>query len=177
MHTLGLAGNYALPGHLQSALDQFGLHVQHEGGKRFEVDGVSGAVNLDAITPSYIKRDEGVFDLKGLRQFSEFVHQPVRATLAEPYKAVEKPKGFRARMQQVKEHEAEIHEDRTQIHRLLRFAVTGSVEIPPDEEESLDKETAECHAATEQAMRDEDRRPSPRRRVQRLHDARLRDGV
>lgn len=156
MHTLGLAGNYALPGHLQSALDQFGLHVQHEGGKRFEVDGVSGAVNLDAITPSYIKRDEGVFDLKGLRQFSEFVHQPVRATLAEPYKAVEKPKGFRARMQQVKEHEAQIHEDRTQIHRLLRFAVTGSVEIPPDEEESLDKETAECHAATEQAMRDED---------------------
>lgn len=156
MHTLGLAGNYALPGHLQSALDQYGLRVRHQGARRFEVESNSETLDLSTVCPDYIARDGNTLDLKALREFSEFIHQPVRATLAHPYNDIEKPKGFRARVNQTKEQEAAIHEDRTDVHRLLRFAVTRSVEIPPDEEESLDKETAECHAATEQAMRDED---------------------
>ncbi|MBL4804415.1 MAG: hypothetical protein JKY71_06075 [Alphaproteobacteria bacterium] len=156
MHTLGLAGNYALPGNLQSSLDQYGLRVHHRGERRFEIEGASGPLDLDTLCPASVEHDGNTLDLKGLRQFSEFIHQPVRATLARPYKDEERPKGFRSRVKQVKAHEAQVHEDRTDIHRLLRFAVTGSVEIPPDEEEGLDKETAECHAATEQAMRDED---------------------
>lgn len=159
MHTLGLAGNYAIPLHLQSAASNYGLRIEHLGGKDYKLraEETAGPVDIARLCPESIERNDNIFDLQNLRRFTEFLHQPIRAGVASctPPKT-EKTTGFRERVTQRKANEAHIHKHRTTLHRLLRFAVTGSVEIPQDIEEGLDKETAECHAATEQAMRDED---------------------
>jgi hypothetical protein len=75
-----------------------------------------------------------------LKQHLEFLHQPIRAVVEDNL-----PGGS-----------THTHKNRVYIHQLLRFATKGSVEIPPDTTEELQKETAECHAKTEQAMRDAD---------------------
>ena len=156
MHSLGIHGNYAIPDQLQNVVSGYGLRIEQLDDDRYQIQNAEQKdVSVDTLCPDFIQRDGDVFDLANLRKFSEFLQQPIRSTLddALPKSDVS---GFRARSKQRKLHEADVHEQRTDIHRLLRFAVTGSVEIPPDEEEGLDKETAECHAQTEQAMRDED---------------------
>lgn len=156
MHTLGLEGNYAIPQHLQAVISDYGLRIQHLGDSGYRLESVDGDSNIDNLCPSSIERDGNVFDLTNLRRFANFLHQPIKNSIADEIPEAEKVSGYRAKSKQKKTIAADVHEGRAAVHRMLRFAVTGSVEIPPDEEENLDKETAECHAITEQAVRDGD---------------------
>jgi len=156
MHTLGTLGNFAISDTLQSVLTNYGLQIHHDGEKGYAVKPLNGSANIDQLCPETIERDGDVFDIANLKRFAEFLHQPIRSSLEETVPETEKPSGFRAKSKQRSQRDAAIHQDRTSIHRMLRFAATQSVEIPPDDEENLEKESAECHAETEQAMRDAD---------------------
>jgi len=154
MHTLGFRGNFALSASLQNALSKAGFEVEQLGKDSYRLNAVRNGADLDALCPTNIERDNDVFTLKSLENFASFLHQPIRS-LTKP-EAAESKSALRKVTQNIILQEEEGYKARTDIHRVLRFAMTGSVEIPPDVEENLEKETAECHAATEQAMRDAD---------------------
>lgn len=155
MHKLGAAGNYTLSDHLQSVVSGYGIQIEHLGDTTYRLKSVDGRLNLDQLCPDFVKHNGDIFDLENLKQFSSFLHQPLRSTLTQALTKTEEPSGFRERMKHRKAQESHIHKERVNLHRMLRFVTTGSVEIPPNREENLNKKTAECHAETEQAMRDE----------------------
>lgn len=158
MHKLGIRGNFALSSPLQSALEEAGFKVEHSGKDQYLITPDGTDAKLDALCPRSIEREGDVFTLAGLRQFAEFLHQPIHV-LTRPSVAEQTAsfgQSIKKGVQGFILREEEGHKARTDIHRVLRFAMNGSVEIPPDTEENLEKETAECHAKTEQAMRDAD---------------------
>lgn len=151
-HTLGLRGHFAITSLMQNAADHYHAQITSDGDGAYRVhgddeDGLD--FDVDTFAPSFIKHDGDVLSRRDTKALLDFMHQPFRV-LAEQRQTQQNPDLTR------KAHFKASHEDRVAMHRLLRFATTGSVEIPADVEEELEKETAECHAQTEQAMRDMD---------------------
>ncbi|MCF8495725.1 MAG: hypothetical protein K9G62_03560 [Alphaproteobacteria bacterium] len=153
---LGWNGNRLLPEHLRRAADDLGLRITRSGpafGEGvYSVKSVDGAFNPEKLCPSFVTRRGHNFDLPNLRAFLDFLHQPLRAGTEQALP----PPPDRIHVRKRQSHDRILHQKRVDLHRLLRFATTGSVEIPPDRHEELEKESAECHAKTEQAMRDAD---------------------
>ncbi len=154
-HTLGLRGHFAITSMLQNAADHYGVRIASDGNGAYEIGSVISDneedhdFDIDTFAPSFIEHDGNVLSRQDTKALLDFMNQPFRV-LAERRQAIENPD------QSKKERFNASHKDRVSVHRLLRFATTGSVEIPPDIEDELEKETAECHAKTEQAMRDMD---------------------
>jgi len=156
MSKLGLKGNFAINERLQSVFAHYDLDL-HCDGTDYVVSSAEEDFDLSTICPDHISREGNRFDLSSLKEFGEFLHQPTRKTLEE-LKATDDPAQTRlARYRRASERKANVHKARTDVHRLLRFGITGSVEIPPEQEERLDREIAECHEQTERAMRDADK--------------------
>ena len=126
-HSLKLKGQFAISSELQHVATRHGLFLERVGRDQYIVHGTAA---LDAVCPDFIERDRNRFDGENLKRFLEFLHQPIRASAPQ--------------------------KDRKTIHRIFRFMQSGSTHIPTEEHQELTKQTAECHADTEQAMRDED---------------------
>lgn len=141
MHTpqpktqLGLRGHFALADRCKMIAHGLGWGLVRSGPGRYRIDPVP---DIHALCPPYVRHEASVFDNTNLTALLEFVHQPVRATLA-------RMPGATAQKQ---------HEMRVMIHRLLRLMTTGSVIIPPDRYQSLEGESAACHAGPERKARD-----------------------
>ncbi len=151
-HTLGLRGHFSITALMQNAADRYHVQITKDGHGAYRVQGDDEDgldFDIDTFAPSFISHDGEVLSRGDTKALLDFMHQPFRV-LAEGRQAQQNPDLTR------KEHFKASHEDRVAMHRLMRFATTGSVEIPADVEEELEKETAECHAQTEQAMRDMD---------------------
>ena len=147
-HTLGLRGHFSIRSLLQKAADQYGVRITSKGSDSYHVD-TQDRLNLSAFTPSFIHNDASTLSRHDTKSLLDFMNQPLRV-LAEKQQREMFPDAKK------NAHSKASYQDRVAMHRLLRFATTGSVEIPVDAEEELEKETAECHAKTEQAMRDMD---------------------
>lgn len=130
---LGFKGHFHLPEQLLATAARLNITLVAEGQGRYRVDGA----DVDKLCPSFIERDHNHFSLAHLKDFLEFLHQPVRGSLA-------------------RNAGRDSHEDRLLIHQALRFITTGSSVIPRDFYESVEKKSADDHAHTERAMRDDD---------------------
>lgn len=137
-HTLGLRGHFTVPHKLQKTADHYGLKIDRAGPDAYRLSPFEKDWDIGRFCPAHIVRDGNRFTSENLIRFLDFLHQPLRAGL-EAATPLDK--------QQTQ---------RVALHRLLRFATDGSVEIPRETTDELQKETAECHAKTEQAMRDAD---------------------
>lgn len=133
-HTIDTAGRFSFPAHLLETAGRFGITVESAGGGQYRLNAGSAA-----LLPGFAQNSEGTLSRQTVRRALEFLHQPLRVS-ADSQEFSKKDN----------------HVRRVELHRLLRFAVKGSVEIPADSFAGLDNETAECHAKTEQAMRDAD---------------------
>lgn len=133
-HTIDTAGRFSFPAHLLETAGRFGITVESAGGGQYRLNTGSAA-----LLPGFAQNSEGTLSRQTVRRTLEFLHQPLRVS-ADSQEFSKKDN----------------HVRRVELHRLLRFAVKGSVEIPADSFAGLDNETAECHAKTEQAMRDAD---------------------
>lgn len=136
-HTIDTAGRFSFPSSLLETAGRHGISVESAGGGQYRLNAQNGS--SAALLPGFAQNPEGTLPRQTVRRVLEFLHQPLRVS-AESQDASKKDNHLR----------------RVELHRVLRFAVKGSVEIPADSFEGLDKETAECHAKTEQAMRDAD---------------------
>lgn len=136
-HTIDTAGRFSFPSSLLETAGRYGISIESAGGGQYRLNVQSGS--SAALLPGFAQSSEGTLPRQTVRRTLEFLHQPLRLS-AESQDASKKDNHLR----------------RVDLHRVLRFAVKGSVEIPADSFEGLDKETAECHAKTEQAMRDAD---------------------
>ncbi len=143
---LGLRGHMALSSQLKETANFYNLGISQAGNGQYAVDAKGG--DLELLCPSFVSHKDGVFERADVKALLEYLHQPVRM-------AVEKNASHGDDVSK-KDRFNQDHAQRTSLHRLLRFASQGSVEIPADNVEELEKETAECHAKTEQAMRDAD---------------------
>ncbi len=156
VHTLGITGNYAIPGYLQRVASSYNLSIQYLGDAGYKITADNNGLNINQLCPNSIERSGDIFDVKNLRKFLEFLHQPIKASIAYTIPDAKKSFGFCERVKQNKEKDVRTHKERVAIHRLLRFATTGTVSIPPDHYDSVEKYAEDDHAKTEQAMRDED---------------------
>ena len=159
---LGLRGNFTLLEKLKETTEHYGISVSKAGKNEYLIAGNEGSgFSIDEFCPSYITHKNGVMNQANVKAFLDYLHQPIRSNVEAHSSLGQEPNpedldGNKADKPKKKEIRAHNHDRRTQVHRLMRFAATGSVEIPADSTEELEKETAECHATTEQAMRDAD---------------------
>jgi len=155
-HTLGIKGHFSIASLLRKAADHYSIRVMHNGGGSYsitpnETEDISddNALDINAFTPSFIDHDEDIFGRNETKALLDFMNQPFRVLSERRQDAM-------GSHESKKDHVNASHEDRVAFHRLMRFATNATVEIPVEMEEELEKETAECHAKTEQAMRDRD---------------------
>ena len=159
MHKLGWAGNFALPSHLQNIADQYALEIhQLEKAGGYCLHARNADFDCMQFCPTFITHKDGVFDLQNLRGFLEFLHHPILTTLTQaiPETINTNEGSWQKRYKQRRVREQDIHDSRTSIHRILRFAVSGSVAIPQNNHDNVEKYAEDKHAQTEQAMRDQD---------------------
>lgn len=142
-HKIDAAGRFFLSDPLLDAADAYGLTIESLGRGLYRMRGEEKA--LCAFLPDFTDSPGGVLSRSALKSTLEFLHQPLRRLCEDRLSHSERPKDDKS-----------VHERRVEIHRLLRFAMRGSVALPADNFEGLENETAECHAKTEQAMREED---------------------
>lgn len=145
-HKIDAAGRFSFPSHLLETADLFGLTLETQGGGQYRISAQNGST--EAFLPGFIESAGNILPRETAKRTLEFLHQPLRV-IAEDIEPSADAKTRKAQRE-------EAHARRIGLHRFLRFAVKGSVEIPADTFDGLDKETAECHAKTEQAMRDAD---------------------
>ncbi len=155
-HTLGIRGHFSIASLLQKAADHYSVRVMHNGKGSYSItpadnapENSERAVDIASFTPSFIEHDDNIYGRNETKALLDFMNQPFRV-LSERRQEELNP-GL-----DKKEKIDAGHADRVAFHRLMRFATNGTVEIPIETEEELEKETAECHAKTEQAMRDRD---------------------
>lgn len=141
-HTLGYQGHRQFTPHAIKALEQIGAQIHHLGGGRYQLSAAAGAVDLETFCPTYIAHDNGVFDRKNLVAFMDWMNQPSAAFLAHKTgKKQNAPQNKAARQAML---------------GFMNFALTGHAELQDKARDFLEKETAECHAETEDAIRQND---------------------
>ncbi len=166
---LGLRGQFALREKLEKIAEAYDLHVTRVGSNRYAIQSASGTLDLDALCPSFVHHDNGVMNNANMKRLLDFLHQPVRTTLA--YHAQQEKAENKEGKHTSKE---DIQTGRETLHRVLRFAATDSVMVHSHDhhhhhdhdhdhhdhghhhDAHLDGDICACHAETEAAMRDAD---------------------
>ncbi len=144
-HILGYSGHRRFKPYQLKALDRIDARINHWGKDQYHLIIDRDDVSLDRHCPSYITHDNGVFDQQNLMALMDWLHQPS----ASYYQTLSQDKKGKAAA-------LEIKKNREAMLSFMNFALTGRAQLQDKIRENLKKETAECHAGTEDAMRQND---------------------
>lgn len=138
-HRLGLAGHFGNPFKFQGGIDEA---LQATAGDLGGVIGREGR-NFTLEFPGGDGALDYKGDLAGINDYLRRLRQPERAGIEDAVRA-----------QRIRRRGRAAQEERLLAHRILRYALTGSVVLPDFVHPSLKEEINSCHAETEQDMRD-----------------------
>ena len=131
----GAKNHFLIENRLKETAKRYGISIKQQEKGRFAVRSSYGPEALDKLISPFHHQDitSGWVDLdrKSLKQFLNFLHQPVSSTLGKNQKRMG--------------------------HSVLRFATTGRVEIPDFIDQDLnDSKSLACHEKGEHKMKEDD---------------------
>ena len=141
-HKLGLRGNFLVDEQLVRTARDFDAVIARK---------VSNDYSLT------FRQGDGRFDyrggLDGLKNYLWQLKQPVHTVIRDAVVQDLKKSGTKASSQEAVER---FNTEKILVHRILRYAATGSTSVPSYNHEHLDKDFAACHADTEQKILTDD---------------------
>ncbi|MFN3699922.1 MAG: hypothetical protein ACK4VI_00195 [Alphaproteobacteria bacterium] len=154
---LGLSGYLTINPRLREAAVQFGIHIEPSTQRsgHYVIHSAHGRNALEQIVTPLLNKlmiaedGKAEIDTKTLKSILSFLHQPLKFSASQALEV----QGQRPN----KSDRAKIEAERRIAHQVLRFAVTGTPDIPKFVDEHVHEHaTAECHSHTEDAMKDDD---------------------
>ena len=141
-HVLGYKGHRQFKPHQLKALDDNNIRINHLGGAQYELIPTQDDVALDTICPSYVVHESGVIDRDNLIVFMDWLNQPSAS--------------FLSHISAKKQNDPANKTQRESLLSFMNFALSDRAQLQDKIREELEKETAECHAETEDAIRRND---------------------